>query len=124
MIMPLISLEKPATSPGFQSISLCGIALFIFTLGAISTYAQEIPTVDAPPILYFPNANSRPTYFTIHNVHEAWAISKGEGVKVGILDHSFGYDVHKDLYAGGRNFQKGDWGKSFNKESHHGFWMF
>jgi hypothetical protein len=101
----------------------CGLALFISTLGPVSATAQDILTVDAPPILYFPNANSRPTYFTIHNIHEAWVISKGEGVKVGILDHSFGYDVHKDLYAGGYNFQKGDWGKSFYNESHHGFWM-
>jgi hypothetical protein len=79
--------------------------------------------VDAPAILYFPNANSRPTYFTIHNVHDAWTISKGAGVKVGILDHSFGYDVHPELYAGGKNFQTGNWGETFNNVSHHGFWM-
>ena len=143
----MFSIDNPSTMAGFQSLSwlsrraypsqrtsrpsgglsmllhTCGLALFVSALGAISATAQETPTVDAPPILYFPNANSRPTYFTIHNVHEAWAISKGEGVKVGILDHSFGYDVHKDLYAGGNNFQKGDWGKSFYNESHHGFWM-
>jgi hypothetical protein len=85
--------------------------------------AEEVPTVDAPAILYFPNANSRPTYFTIHNVYDAWSASKGAGVKVGILDHSFGYDVHPGLYAGGKNFQKGAWGESFNSHSHHGFWM-
>ncbi len=101
----------------------CGLALFISTLGAKRAAAQEVPASDVPSILYFPNANSRPTYFTIYNVHEAWAVSKGEGVKVGILDHSFGYEDHGDLIAGGKNFQKGGWGKSFNNESHHGFWM-
>ena len=84
---------------------------------------QASPTTDIPMILYFPNANSRPTYLTIHNVREAWLSSKGEGVKVGILDHSFGYSKHPGLYAGGKNFQKGGWGESFNNESHHGFWM-
>jgi hypothetical protein len=115
------------TSQQFRRLSLIypyfGIVFFIFTVGANTASAQEIPTVDAPHILYFPNANSRPTYFTIHNVHEAWVISKGEGIKVGILDHSFGYDVHKDLYAGGKNFQAGEWGESFHNVSHHGFWM-
>ena len=101
----------------------CGLALLASTPGAASAATQEIPTVEAPAILYFPNANSRPTYFTIHNVHDAWTISKGAGVKVGILDHSFGYDVHPGLYAGGENFQIGGWAESFNNVSHHGFWM-
>ena len=92
-------------------------------LGAGYASAEEVPTVDAPAILYFPNGNSRPTYFTIHNVYDAWSVSRGAGVKVGILDHSFGYNVHAGLYAGGKNFQKGAWGESFNDDSHHGFWM-
>ncbi|TKJ38925.1 MAG: peptidase [Planctomycetes bacterium B3_Pla] len=100
-----------------------GSVILISALGAGYAKAEEIPTVNAPAILYFPNANSRPTYFTIHNVYDAWSISKGAGVKVGILDHSFGYDVHPGLYAGGKNFQKGGWGESFNDFSHHGFWM-
>lgn len=101
----------------------CGLALLISTLGAIRAAAQEVPASDVPSILYFPNANSRPTYFTIHNVHEAMAVSKGEGVKVGVLDQEFGYDVHKDLYAGGKNFQKGAGERLFRKNTHHGFWM-
>jgi len=84
---------------------------------------EKSSTTDVPAILYFPNANSRPTYFTVHNIYDAWPISKGAGVKVGILDHSFGYDVHPGLYAGGRNFQKAGWGESFGTVSHHGFWM-
>ena len=100
-----------------------GSVTIVSTLVAGYASAEEIPTVEAPAILYFPNANSRPTYFTIHNVYDAWLVSKGANVKVGILDHSFGYDVHPGLYAGGKNFQKGAWGESFNSHSHHGFWM-
>lgn len=85
--------------------------------------AQEATKVEAPPVLYFPGANSRPTYFTVHHVRDAWTFSKGAGVKVGILDHSFGFDVHPGLYAGGQNFQAGEWGESYGANSHHGFWM-
>jgi hypothetical protein len=80
-------------------------------------------SVDAPPIIRFPNANSRQTFFTIHNIWEAWEISKGAGVKVGILDHSFGYGKHDGLYAGGENFQTDEWGEYFSESSHHGFFM-
>lgn len=76
-----------------------------------------------PPTLYFPDANSRATYFTIHDVHEAWAVTKGEGVKVGILDHSFGFGIHAELYAGGETFQTDRWRESFDTVSHHGYWM-
>jgi hypothetical protein len=76
-----------------------------------------------PDALVFPNANSRPTYFSIHNVREAWELSKGAGVKVGILDHSFGFRTHPGLYAGGESFQTDDWGQAFDNVSHHGFWM-
>jgi hypothetical protein len=80
-------------------------------------------TVEAPPFIRFPNANSRQNYFTIHNIWEAWEFSKGAGVKVGILDHSFGYGKHEGLYAGGENFQSDEWGEYFSESSHHGFWM-
>ncbi len=100
----------------------CGLALLALIFAAAIVAMRESLTVRAPAILYFPNANSRPTYFTIHNVCDAWAISKGAGVKVGILDHSFGCDVHPGLYAGGENFQP-DWAESFKSGSHHGFWM-
>jgi hypothetical protein len=73
--------------------------LLVFLVVPGSVGAQERPTVDAVPILYFPNANSRPTYFTIHNILPAWETSMGEGVKVGILDHSFGFQIHEGLYA-------------------------
>ena len=80
--------------------------------------AQQ-PSSEPPAILVFPNANSRPTYFSIHNIREAWEISRGAGVKVGILDHSFGFRTHPGLYAGGQNFQTDDWGQAFDTVSHH-----
>jgi membrane-anchored mycosin MYCP len=55
--------------------------------------SQEPPSVPAPAVLRFPNANSRQTYFTVHHIREAWETSRGAGVKVGILDHSFGTGV-------------------------------
>jgi len=74
-------------------------------------------------VLLFPGANSRETYFSIHNIRPAHAMTQGAGTRVGILDHSFGLDVHPELYAGGENFQSGDWGDSYRHQSHHGYWM-
>jgi hypothetical protein len=99
------------------------IGALMVCFGAVGTYHLEQNTVEAPPFIRFPNANSRLTYFTIHNIWDAWEISKGKGVRVGILDHSFGFDVHEGLYAGGATFQTDDWRESFGEESHHGFWM-
>ncbi|MFO8175801.1 MAG: hypothetical protein R6T96_16070, partial [Longimicrobiales bacterium] len=73
--------------------------------------------------LVFPDANSRPTSFSVHNLHRARELASGAGVKVGILDHSFGLDAHPELYAGGENFQTGMWGETFREQSHHGYWM-
>lgn len=103
--------------------SILAVALVSAALSSAPAAGQERQTVDAPPVLYFPNANSRPTYLTIHNVAEAWAVTKGRGVKVGILDHSFGFQVHPGLYAGGARFQTDEWGDSFDTVSHHGYWM-
>lgn len=73
--------------------------------------------------LYFPGANSRETWFTVHNLRPALEITRGAGVKVGILDHSFGLDSLDDLYAGGETFQAGDWAESYRSQAHHGSWM-
>jgi hypothetical protein len=101
------------------------LLVFAITLAALpqAGISQDIPTVQAPPFLYFPNANSRPTYFSIHHFNEARAVSDGTGVKVGILDHSFGFQIHEGLYAGGCSFHTDDWGDSFDTGSHHGYWM-
>ena len=99
------------------------IGALMISFGVVGTYHREQNTVEAPPVIRFPDANSRQTYFTIHNIWDAWEISKGQGVRVGILDHSFGFDVHEGLYAGGETFQTDDWRESFGTQSHHGFWM-
>lgn len=49
----------------------------------------------------FKNANSRDTYFTVHNIKEAHKLSKGKGIKVGIIDWSFAMNENKGLYSGG-----------------------
>lgn len=73
--------------------------------------------------LVFPGANSRLTYFSLHNIAAAREISRGEGIKVGILDHSFGFGSHDGLFAGGEDFI-GDKGiGSLSGSSHHGYWM-
>ncbi len=70
---------------------------------------------------HFANANSRQTCFTVHNVSGAHALTLGEGVDVGILDHLFAMDRHTDLYASGRDFV-GNAGSLAESEGH-GFWM-
>ena len=100
------------------------IGLLMLCLGVWGGRVPERrPTVEAPTFIRFPNANSRQTYFTVHKIWDAWELSKGKGVKVGILDHSFGYNTDDGLYAGGENFQTDEWGESFAETRHHGFWM-
>jgi hypothetical protein len=99
------------------------LALFTVALVFAGAKSDQGQKVEVPPAFYFPMANSRPTYFTIHNVYDAWATSKGRGVRVGVLDHSFGYRTHPGLYAGGANFQTGEWGEPFDSVSWHGYWM-
>jgi hypothetical protein len=105
-----------------KTITRLAMNLSLLALPA-ALFAQTAPTVEAPPFLYFPNANSRPTYFSVHNFEEAWAFSNGTGVRVGIMDHSFGVQVHQELYAGGKSFHSDDWGDSYESGSHHGYWM-
>jgi hypothetical protein len=56
--------------------------------------------------LMFTNSNAdisnlRDYYDTIHNIAEAHKLSKGKGIKVGLLDWGFGYLKHSGLYTGG-----------------------
>jgi hypothetical protein len=71
--------------------------------------------------IHVENANSRDTFFSIHHVSAAQQISKGKGVKVGIMDHYFAYDQNKNLYAGGADFLNDS--QSYNKIDEHGHWM-
>ena len=75
------------------------------------------------PLKYvaIPNANSRPTYFTMHRIGEAQQIATGRGVKIGIIDHFFGFDDHRSLYAGGADFLGDE--NAFRKIGEHGLWL-
>lgn len=96
--------------------------LFIVIAGSI-LYLVFRPTGDDPnSVRVFPGANSRETYFTLHQIREAQSISKGKGCKVGILDHSFGLARHSDLYAGGMNFVQ-DEDEFLYQREWHGYWM-
>jgi hypothetical protein len=88
----------------------------IFTLNCV------LGADDPNSVVVMPGANSRETYFTMHHIKEAQAITKGKGSKVGILDHSFGLALHPDLYAGGRNFVV-DSDEFLSKREWHGYWM-
>jgi subtilisin family serine protease len=81
------------------------------------------PVAGTGQVLVFPGANSRETYFSMHNIHAAHALSRGAGVRVGIMDHSFGVDVHTALYAGGETFQDERHHEAYRRGSSHGYWM-
>ena len=51
--------------------------------------------------IHYSNANSRETYYTMHNVKHAHRYGRGEGIKVGVIDWLFGFEKHRGLYAGG-----------------------
>lgn len=72
-------------------------------------------------VINFDNANSRDTFFSIHNVAKAHKAGKGKGIKVGILDHSFAALKHKDLYKGGECFNNRT--DLLYEEESHGYWM-
>lgn len=74
-----------------------------------------------PGIVHFENANSRETYFTLHNIHEAWKYGRGNGVKVGVLDWLFGVEQYPNLYTGGVDFAANL--EALNKHAQHGYWM-
>ena len=74
--------------------------------------------------IHFPDANSRDTYASIHNLKEAHKTATGSGIKVGILDWGFGFADHEGFYAGGKDFMKFSFHEeNFNHASEHGFWM-
>jgi hypothetical protein len=50
--------------------------------------------------IYIKNANSRDTYFSVHNILKAHNYSTGKGIKVGIIDWLFGLNANKELYTG------------------------
>ena len=97
-------------------------AIIVFVvLGVVPTGSSE--SADVPFVFVFENANSRPTYFSVHGIGAAQEVSKGKGVQVGILDHFFGTEVHPELYAGSANFLGDDAVDTLTQVSEHGFWM-
>lgn len=90
---------------------------------ATTLVSAVAPAQEGEEVLVFPGANSRPTYFTVHHLAAAHALTRGRGVRVGILDHSFGMDAHPALYAGGENFLAGRWSETLRAVSWHGYWM-
>jgi|LSQX01.2.fsa_nt_gb hypothetical protein len=71
--------------------------------------------------LVFEDANSRDTYFSIHNVRDVHEITRGEGIKVGILDMFFGLNEHPELYTGSKDFSNRE--TDFIELAEHGYWM-
>lgn len=98
-------------------ILIGSVCLNIFLLPLVKQ-SREIWNID------YPDANSRDTYYSIHNVEAAQESGKGEGIKVGILDWGFGFSEHEGLYEGGRDFSEWEYhDENFNHVSEHGFWM-
>lgn len=56
----------------------------------------------------FKNANSRDTYFTIHNVKNAQRYATGKNIRVGIIDWMFAYEENSSLYSGYINLSQQD----------------
>lgn len=101
------------------TLMLAVISIYLFTQLKAVDNTSFIPISQYNPrTIMFTNANSRDTYFTIHNVSSAHNVSKGKGIKVGIMDTSYAYEKHRDIYAGGVNFS----GKTDDREEH-GYWM-
>jgi len=71
--------------------------------------------------IQYENANSRETYYSIHNVKEAHKYGKGKNIKVGIIDWCFGLNEHPNLYAGGVDISDNPFFLYDNSE--HGYWM-
>ena len=72
-------------------------------------------------ILTFSNANSRDTYFTVHNVKAAHKHARGKGVKVGIIDWRFAVDDNQSLYADSVDIT--GFPPGLHEGKGHGLWM-
>ncbi|MHB1002089.1 MAG: S8/S53 family peptidase [Armatimonadota bacterium] len=72
-------------------------------------------------IINFNNANSRDTYFTVHNVKAAHMYARGRGVKVGVIDWLFALDDNKSLYTDSVDIA--DFQPGLHEGKGHGLWM-
>lgn len=101
--------------------SFWGVGVLAF-LGFLA-FGGDGGSAEIPFVFVFENANSRHTYFSVHGIAEAQGWSKGEGIRVGILDHYFGTEEHPDLYAGSENFLGDEAVDGLTRIAEHGFWM-
>jgi len=71
-----------------------------------------------------PESSTTQDYLTVHNVRPVHDLTRGAEARVGILDHSFGQDVHPELYAGGSRFLPSSAQPGIGtEETHQGYWM-
>lgn len=101
-----------------------GLLLIIslgFNVYMINFIREKQARESTEAVLVFEDANSRDTYATIHNVPQAHNITKGAGVKVGVLDMYFAYEEHPNLYQGGQDFANQN--ANFMQREQHGYWM-
>lgn len=103
--------------------SVIRFALPLTMLAGLVLGLHPVPAQDPGAPLVFPGANSRETYFTVHNVGAAHEHATGAGVRVGILDHSFAFEAHPELYAGGEEFLEHSSRGPLDGPAHHGYWM-
>lgn len=94
--------------------------LVIFCISLLAGAWQGL-RADEPFFVQFTDANLRPNYDTFHRFTAAHAVATGKGIKVGIIDTYFAYDLHQDLYAGGKDFTGNT--PSFELVGEHGLWM-
>jgi hypothetical protein len=115
-------LRKKAVSKILKSIiivlMLVSIGYSIFTTIKYLELQQMYYSINIRK-LEFDNANSRDTYFTMHNIKAAHELSTGKGIKIGILDWNFGYDTENSLYTSIEKFTD----TPLNEAKEHGFQM-
>jgi len=97
--------------------------LFVSGIGATETSAAQTQALAGEQVTGVAQQATDETHLTLHNVRAAHRITMGEGIRVGILDHSFGASTHPELYAGGRRFLKDGLPPIAEPETHHGYWM-
>ncbi|MBE6063457.1 MAG: peptidase [Clostridium butyricum] len=97
------------------------ITLLIISVALNAIFLYDKHITNTVWYLHLNSANSWDNYFTVHNIREAQKISKGKGIKVGILDWGFGCSEHPELYTDNKDFLNNS--HNHNKESQHGYWM-
>lgn len=97
------------------------LVILLFILLAVSVFFNVKHDRDNVWFVSFTDANTRPTYDAFHHIKEAHHLSTGKGIKIGVIGKYFGYTLHKDLYAGGKDFSVNT--EAFEVIAEHGLWM-